>query len=105
MRFDACIGLMLDWTDRQIPLQFLERLLDLHQLQVERPELRRIAVGEIGAQQVTAFTPASLAQLLPVQFAAERLRRDRLVLPWKLNVDQPVRGLSGVLPSCPQLDQ
>src|ERR1700740_1902432 len=64
----------------QVSASTFEGLLDLHQLQIERPEFRRIAAREIGSQQITAFPSACLPQLLPVQLEAERLRRDRLVL-------------------------
>ena len=76
MGFDPLVGLVVDRPDRQITLQFFERLLDLGQLQIEGPELRRIAAGEIRPQQITSFAPASFAQVLPVQLKAERLRRD-----------------------------
>ena len=70
---DPLIGLMVDRADRQIPLQFLEGLFHLDQLQIERPELRRIAARHIRPQQVAAFPASRLAQLRPVKFEAERL--------------------------------
>jgi hypothetical protein len=38
-------------------------VVDIHlgQLQVERPELRRIAAGQIRPQQITAFAAAGFA--------------------------------------------
>ena len=89
MRLDPLIGLMVDRADRQIPLQFLERLFHLDQLQVERPELRRIATRDIRAQQLAAFPSSRLAQPLPVQPEAERVRRDDLILVGQLKVDDP----------------
>jgi len=70
---------MMDRADRQISLQFLECLFHLDQLQVERPELRRIAARYIRPQQVTAFPASRLAQLRPIQFEAERVGCDRLI--------------------------
>ena len=105
MRFDALIGLVVDRADRQVPLEFFEGLLDLHQLQIERPEFRRIAAREIGSQQITAFPPACLPQLLPVQLEAESLRRDRLVLAGQLDVDDPISDRPRFRSCSSQLDQ
>ena len=45
--FNPLIGLVIDRADCEIPLQFLECLLHFDQLQVERPELRRIATCHV----------------------------------------------------------
>ena len=50
--FNPLIGLVIDRADCEIPLQFLERLLHLDQLQEERPELRRIATRHVRPQQI-----------------------------------------------------
>jgi transposase len=47
VRLDALIRLMIDRTDRQIVLELLEGLLDLDQLQIQGPELRRILPGQV----------------------------------------------------------
>ena len=56
---DAMIELVVDGPDRQIALELLEGLLDLGELDVITPELRRVGVAEVGTQQIAAL--ASLA--------------------------------------------
>jgi hypothetical protein len=65
--FDPLVDLVVDRVDRQISLQFLERLFHLDKLQVEHSVLRRITADDIRPQQVTAFATACRAQSLPVQ--------------------------------------
>ncbi len=55
MRLDPLLVLVVDRADRQIPFEFLERVFDLGELQVELPQLRRIRVGEVRAQEVAAL--------------------------------------------------
>ena len=40
--------------DREIALEVLERLLDCHQQQIMAPQLGRVFLDEIGAQQIAA---------------------------------------------------
>ena len=49
----------------------LEGGLDFDELNVEPPQLGGIAAGQIGAQQIAAFAPAHLAQLLAVERVSE----------------------------------
>src|SRR4051794_41316861 len=84
-------------------LQFFERLLDFAQLQVERPELRRIACGQIRSQEITPFAATGLAQGLPVQSKAEALRRDRLILLGQPHVDDPPGRRPSLFASGPSL--
>jgi hypothetical protein len=44
-------------------LDLLERLLDLGELDVERPELLGLAGAEVGAQQVAPFAPRTWRSL------------------------------------------
>ena len=74
MCLDASLELMEDGTDGQIALEVLERLFDRDELQIEVPQLRRIGFGEIGAQQIAAFAPPSLAELVAAEPIAERGR-------------------------------
>ncbi len=55
VRLDTPIALVIDGPDCEIALQFLERLLDFGELDVEGPQLRRRLSCEIGAQQISAF--------------------------------------------------
>ncbi len=52
MRLDAIITLVVDGAYRQIALELLEGLLDLGQLHVLLPRLRRICGGEVGTEQI-----------------------------------------------------
>ena len=58
MRLDARRVLMIDRPDGQFVLEGLEDGLDLDQVQVVLPELRRIGSGEVRAQEIPAFSPA-----------------------------------------------
>src|SRR5271163_4650358 len=80
MGFDAVLELVMDGPNRQIVLQFLERLLDLDQLEIEPPEMAGVVAPDVGAKQIAAFTPPGDAKLLAVQREMERLRGDRLIL-------------------------
>jgi len=103
--FNPCVGLVVDRADCQVIFEFLERLFHLDLLQVECPELCWIALRDIRPQQVTAFTAASFAQLLPVQLEAERLWCDGLIIVRQLKVDDPPGRRPGLFPGRPQLDQ
>ena len=63
VRLDAVLELMVDRAQVQIVLHGLEGGLDLDELDVEPPQLGRGFAGEIGAQQIAAFTPPYLALL------------------------------------------
>ena len=64
VRLDTLIGLMIDWPDGEIALQFLERLLHFGELNVEGPQFCRGLAHKIGAQQIPAFVAAAGAQAL-----------------------------------------
>src|SRR5277367_3514162 len=104
MGFDAVLELVVDGPNRQIVLQFLERLLDLDQLEIEPPEMTGIVAPDVGAKQIAAFTPPGDAKLLAVQREIERLRGDRLILRRRMDRQQPV-GLAGLLFGCAELQQ
>ena len=55
VRLDPVLALMEDRPDGQIVLEFLERLLDLHELHVVAPQDRRILAGQVGTQQIPAL--------------------------------------------------
>ena len=67
VRLDALLELMVDRAQLQIVLQVLEGGLDLDELDVELPQLGRVPSAQIGAQEVAAFAPAHLAQLLAIE--------------------------------------
>src|SRR5580693_4379449 len=71
MRLDAVLELMMDRAQVQIVFHSLEGGLDLDELDVEPPQLRRLPPGEIGAQQIAAFASAHLAQLGAIEREAE----------------------------------
>src|SRR5208283_1934497 len=91
MGFDASLELVMDGADRQIVLQFLERLLDLDQLQIEPPEMAGVVAPDVGPQEITALAPSGDAKLLAIQREMERLRRYRLVFAGRMDRQQPVR--------------
>ncbi len=64
MSFDAGVRLVMDGTKRQIVLQFLERLLDLDQLQIQPPQMAGVVAPDVGAKQIAALAPAREAELL-----------------------------------------
>src|SRR6202158_5063282 len=55
VRLDTVLELMVDRAQVQIVLQGLEGGLDLDELDVEPPQLRRVFAAQIGAQQIAAF--------------------------------------------------
>src|ERR1700732_5479846 len=71
VRLDAVLELVVDRAQVQIVLHGLEGGLDLDELDVEPPQLGRVLAGEIGAQQITAFAPPPLAQLVAIEREAE----------------------------------
>jgi hypothetical protein len=82
---DARLGLVEDRPDGQVVLDLLEGLLDLGELDVERPQRIGLVRREVGSQQVAAFSSAHLAQFLAIQaewrFLAGECRRTLLLRP------------------------
>jgi hypothetical protein len=52
---DAGLELVKDRPDREVTLEVLERLLDRDQQQIMAPQLGRVFLDEVGAQQISAF--------------------------------------------------
>ena len=65
VRLDARLELVMDRADGEIAFEIFKRLFDHNQLQVVIPQLDRILLGQIGAQQVALRrrTFLSLARL------------------------------------------
>ena len=55
MRLDADLKLVKNRPDREIAFEILERLLDRNQQQIMAPQLGRVFLDEVGAQQIPAF--------------------------------------------------
>ena len=51
---DAGLKLVKDRPDREIAFEVLERLLDCNQQQIMAPQLGRVFLDEIGAQQISS---------------------------------------------------
>jgi hypothetical protein len=66
-RLDAGLELVKDWADCEIAFEVLERLRDGDQQQIMAPQLRRVFLEEIGAQEVPAFTRAGLQQHVAIE--------------------------------------
>ena len=49
MGLDPILQLMVDGSDRQVALEFLEDLFDLDQMQIEAPEMGGIVGGDVRA--------------------------------------------------------
>jgi len=71
VRFDAMFELVMDGTQLEIVLEILEGGLDLDELDVELPQLSRVAITQIGAQQIAPLAAAGLAKLVAVEREAE----------------------------------
>jgi hypothetical protein len=56
--FDAPVQLVVDRPEGQVTFKVAERFFYLRQLGVKGPQLGRLALAEVGPQQVTAFPPA-----------------------------------------------
>src|SRR6516225_1143597 len=61
VRLDATDQLMVDRPQLQIVLKILKGGLDLDQLDIELPQLGRVAAGQIGAQKVSALAAPHLS--------------------------------------------
>jgi len=68
VRFDAVLKVMVDL---QIVLEVLERGFDLDELDVELPQLGRILVAQIGAEQIAPLAGSYLSQLVAVERKGE----------------------------------
>src|SRR5207248_9969134 len=55
VRLDAGLELVKDRPDRKVPFEVLERLLDRDQQQIMGPQLGRVFLDQVGAQQIPAF--------------------------------------------------
>jgi hypothetical protein len=69
--FDPPLVLVEDRTDCEVAFEIAEGLFDGDELDVILPELGWIIVGEIGAQEITAFTPPDLSQLVAIEREGE----------------------------------
>ena len=85
--FNSALVLVEERADCQVAFEIAEGFFDGDELDVVLPQLGGIVVGEIGAQQVTAFAPPRLSQL----FAIER-EDEAGVLLVELDVDQAPCG-------------
>jgi hypothetical protein len=74
VRFDAMLKLVLE---------ILEGGLDLDELDTELPQLRRILVTQIGAQQIALLVATRLSQPVAIEREAERSSLGR-----RLDIDQ-----------------
>ena len=75
MRLDPGFELVVDRPHGKILLEFLEGLLHFCELHIERPELIRVAMGEVGAQQIASFPAPHLARRGSVEREAKVFRR------------------------------
>src|SRR5882672_11317439 len=71
VRFDAVLELVVDRAELQIVLEIFECGLDLDELDIELPQMGRLSVAQIGAQQIATLAPARLAQLVAIEREAE----------------------------------
>src|SRR5207248_11222529 len=55
VRLDAGLELVKDRPDREVALEVLEGFLDRRRQQIMAPQLGRVFLDEIGAQQISAF--------------------------------------------------
>src|SRR5674476_1175826 len=83
--------LMIDGTDTRLALQRAKDTLDLRQLHIARPQLRRIFAGEIAAQQIMAVALFGRFQLGLVDLKREGLACHLLILGGQLNLHEPER--------------
>src|SRR3954451_4743292 len=71
VRLDAGLELVKDWPDREIAFEVLERLLERDQQQIMAPQLGRVFLDEVGAQQIPAFPCAVLPEFIAAEPIAE----------------------------------
>src|SRR5271169_167715 len=63
---------MVDRAQLQIILHGLEGRLDLDELDIELPQLGGVFTAQVGAQEIASFAPPHLAQILTIEYEAER---------------------------------
>jgi len=86
VRLNARFLLVIDRPHREVVLEFLESLLDLGELDVERPQPLGCLRREVGTQQVAAFASAHLAQLVALE--PELQACGGCTALWNLDLDQ-----------------
>src|SRR5690348_11776226 len=59
VRLDASLELVKDRSDREVALEVLERFLDRDQQQIMVPQLGRVFLDQVGAQQIPKVRPAA----------------------------------------------
>ncbi len=72
MRLDLPVGLVVDGSDGEVVLEFLEGLLDFRERDVEPPEVFGFLGRQVGPQQVRALAPADGPEFRAVQPEGER---------------------------------
>ena len=71
----------------RIAFERLEGCFDLDELQIELPELRRVGLGEIGAQQIPPLAAPALSELVAIE-----PEREACTALGDFDLDQPPRG-------------
>lgn len=71
--------------------------LDLGELDIPGPQLDRVVAGEVGAQEIAAFTPAGQAQFLAVEGKGEGRGADGFIGRGQLDAYQPIGAPGGLL--------
>jgi len=72
VRLDARRLLVMDRPDGEVALQGPKRFVDLNELQMVAPQRRRIAFGQVAAQQIAPFAPTRPPRFLEIERIAER---------------------------------
>src|SRR5260370_147445 len=62
MRLDAGLDLVIDRPDGEVAFEVLERFFDADELKIQAPQLGRVRLREIGAQQIAALAAGRLAR-------------------------------------------
>src|ERR687896_1578253 len=94
VRFDARVLLVVNRADGQVAFELFEGLLDLGQLNIVLPQQRGRFPGEIGTEQVAAFSTPNRSEFVSVQSKRERLRGDRVVFCRQMELNQPTTPIS-----------
>src|SRR5205814_8446591 len=71
VRLDAGLELVKDRPDREVALEVLERFLDRNQQQIMAPQLGRVFLDQVGAQQISTLARADLPQFVAIEAIAE----------------------------------
>src|SRR5439155_17738099 len=85
VRLDPRLQAVKNWPQAQIIFEVFESRFDLRQLDIKLPQLGRLFVAKISAQQVTAFSAAHLAQLVFKQLESEARRLCLVGGLWQLH--------------------